>query len=147
MDRDQTLGTDHHLKGPKIRMAELRIVGRTPAQHSVGLPLLPQFAVGETPYQLTYRTNTMICVEINEPSLRRSSFDASNNPSSLMVDLNLVEEAREQECVRKIVCRQWATADTTSRSDLETLTKMTWYGKGLGMRRRKRKMRNWYPIG
>ncbi|RDX79222.1 hypothetical protein CR513_40383, partial [Mucuna pruriens] len=40
--------------------------------------------------------DAMIPVEIKEPSLRRSSFDPMENPSSLWTDLDLVEEAKEQ---------------------------------------------------
>ncbi|RDX84024.1 hypothetical protein CR513_34986, partial [Mucuna pruriens] len=56
------------------------------------------YKLSKTPYQLTYGIDTMILVKISEPSQRRDSFNPSKNPSSLRVDLNLVEEAKEQAC-------------------------------------------------
>ncbi|RDY10345.1 hypothetical protein CR513_05154, partial [Mucuna pruriens] len=66
----------------------------------MGLPLPPQTFTGETPYRLTFRTDAMILVKIGEPSLRRSTFDPVKNSSSLRTNLNLVEEAKEQTCIK-----------------------------------------------
>ncbi|RDY09758.1 hypothetical protein CR513_05839, partial [Mucuna pruriens] len=68
-----------------------------------------QSTIGETPYWLTYETDAMILIEIGELSPRRNSVDPSENPSSLRVDLDLVEEAREQACIQQEACRQRAT--------------------------------------
>ncbi|RDY14240.1 hypothetical protein CR513_00727, partial [Mucuna pruriens] len=61
----------------------------------------PQSSIRETPYRLMYGTDVMILFEIAESSLRRNSFDPSKNSSSLRVDLDLVEEVREQTCYDK----------------------------------------------
>ncbi|RDX69824.1 hypothetical protein CR513_51007, partial [Mucuna pruriens] len=58
---------------------------------------------------LTYETDAMISVKIGKPSQRRSSLDPSKNPSAMRVDHDLVEEAREQECIRQATCRQWVS--------------------------------------
>ncbi|RDX61976.1 hypothetical protein CR513_59745, partial [Mucuna pruriens] len=57
-------------------------------------------------YQLTYETNAMIPVEITKPSHRRDFFDPSKKPSYLRVDLNLVEEVKEQACIQQETCKQ-----------------------------------------
>ncbi|RDX77025.1 hypothetical protein CR513_42920, partial [Mucuna pruriens] len=88
------------------------------------LPLLPQSSTRETPYRLTYETDAMISVEIDEPSPRRDFFNPFENPFSLRVDLDLVLEH----------------VGTTPRFDLATSTKMTLYGRGPETQGRKRKI-------
>ncbi|RDX64235.1 hypothetical protein CR513_57233, partial [Mucuna pruriens] len=63
----------------------------------------PQTSTGETPFWLAFRTDTMIPVEIREPSLRCSNFDLEDNANTIRVDLNLVEEVREQAYIRQSV--------------------------------------------
>ncbi|RDY05337.1 hypothetical protein CR513_10836, partial [Mucuna pruriens] len=51
----------------------------------------------------------MIPIKIREPSLRRSSFDLVENSSSLRTDIDLVEEVREQACIRQEIQLQGLT--------------------------------------
>ncbi|RDX87303.1 hypothetical protein CR513_31246, partial [Mucuna pruriens] len=66
----------------------------------------PQSSTRETPYQLMYGIDAMILVKIGKPSLRRNSFDPFENPLSLRVVLDLVEEIKEQACMRQAACKQ-----------------------------------------
>ncbi|RDX67298.1 hypothetical protein CR513_53844, partial [Mucuna pruriens] len=45
----------------------------------------------------------MILVKVGEPSPRWDSYDPSLNSSSLQIDLDIVEEAREQACIRQVI--------------------------------------------
>ncbi|RDX65819.1 Pol polyprotein, partial [Mucuna pruriens] len=47
--------------------------------------------------------------KVGEPSSRGDYFNPSQNSSSLQIDLNLVEEAREQACIRQAACKQRAS--------------------------------------
>ncbi|RDX95301.1 hypothetical protein CR513_22202, partial [Mucuna pruriens] len=71
----------------------------------------------------------MIPIEIGEPLPRRSSFDPSENLSSLRLANN------EQP------------ANTTLRSNPETSTKTISCGRGLETQGRRRKTGSWHPIG
>jgi len=55
----------------------------------------PQTSTGETPFNLTYGTNAMLPVEVNEPTLRRQMEDWNINNECLRTDLDLIEELRE----------------------------------------------------
>nr|KYP41659.1 Retrovirus-related Pol polyprotein from transposon 17.6 [Cajanus cajan] len=59
----------------------------------------------ETPFRLTYGTDAMIPVEVGEPSLRRTQFDEDSNRETLNVEMDLVDEAREQALVNMEACR------------------------------------------
>lgn len=55
----------------------------------------------DTLFKLTYDIDTMIPVEIGEPSLCISMFNAANNSESLAVELHLAEEVRSEARVQK----------------------------------------------
>ncbi|XP_020240077.1 uncharacterized protein LOC109818937 [Cajanus cajan] len=65
----------------------------------------PQSSTKETPFRLTYGTDAMIPVEVGEPSLRRTQFDEDSNRETLNVEMDLVDEAREQALVNMEACR------------------------------------------
>lgn len=48
----------------------------------------------------------MIPVEIGEPSLRRMNYDENHNEESLKIELDLLEEGREQARIRQEACKQ-----------------------------------------
>ncbi|RDY08704.1 hypothetical protein CR513_07051, partial [Mucuna pruriens] len=110
------------------------IVGQAPAQHPMGLPLLPPIC-NEKDLILVHKWDR--CHDFGRD--RRSSIDPYENPFTLRVDLNLVEEAREQACIRQ------ALVDIIPRSDPETSTKTISYGEGPKMQGRRSKMGNWNP--
>jgi len=69
----------------------------------------PQTMTQETPYNLTYSTETMILVDVGEPSIRRQLFDLSLNKESLSVGLDLINELRDKSKIREASCKLRAT--------------------------------------
>ena len=59
----------------------------------------------DTLFKLTYDIDTMIPVEIGEPSLCISMFNAANNSESLAVELDLVEELKSKAWVQEEACK------------------------------------------
>ncbi|GJY31832.1 reverse transcriptase domain-containing protein [Tanacetum coccineum] len=54
---------------------------------------------GETPFSLTYGTKAMILVEIDMPTLRTVEVDMIKNDEALEINLDLLEERREQATI------------------------------------------------
>nr|KYP33750.1 Transposon Ty3-I Gag-Pol polyprotein [Cajanus cajan] len=65
----------------------------------------PQSSTKETPFRLTYGTDAMVPVEVGEPSLRRTQFNEDANGEALNIELDLVEEVREQALANMEACR------------------------------------------
>nr|KYP48839.1 Transposon Ty3-I Gag-Pol polyprotein [Cajanus cajan] len=65
----------------------------------------PQTSTRETPFRLTYGTDAMIPVEVGEPSLRRTQFGEEANGQALNIELDLVDEARDQALINMEACR------------------------------------------
>ena len=60
-----------------------------------------QTSTGETPFNLTYGTEAMLPVEINEPTLWRQIEDWNSNNECLRTDLDLIEELRERVQIKE----------------------------------------------
>nr|GEX41028.1 reverse transcriptase domain-containing protein [Tanacetum cinerariifolium] len=56
----------------------------------------------ETPFSLTYGTKAMIPVEIGMPTLRTTKVDMLKNDEALEINLNLLEEKREQVIIQEV---------------------------------------------
>ncbi|GJX08528.1 reverse transcriptase domain-containing protein [Tanacetum coccineum] len=56
---------------------------------------------GDTPFSLTYKTEVVIPVEIGMPTLRTAEVDVVRNDETLEVNLDLLEERREQTAIRE----------------------------------------------
>ncbi|GJT95375.1 reverse transcriptase domain-containing protein [Tanacetum coccineum] len=56
---------------------------------------------GETPFSLTYGTEAVIPVEIGVPTLRTAEVDIIKNNEDLEINLDLVEEKREQATIQE----------------------------------------------
>ncbi|GJZ18622.1 reverse transcriptase domain-containing protein [Tanacetum coccineum] len=56
---------------------------------------------GYTPFSLTYRTEAVIPAEIGMPTLRTAEVDLGQNNEALEINLDLLEENREQAAIRK----------------------------------------------
>ncbi|XP_070020456.1 uncharacterized protein [Nicotiana sylvestris] len=67
---------------------------------------MPKTSTGETPYSLVYGTNTVIPVEVGEPSLRYSYESGPNNDESRLQDLDEVKEQRDMAHVRMVAQKQ-----------------------------------------
>ncbi|GJV69810.1 hypothetical protein Tco_1485319 [Tanacetum coccineum] len=55
----------------------------------------------DTPFSLTYKTEAMIPAEIGMPTLRTTRIDMIQNDEALKLNLNLLEEKREQAAIRE----------------------------------------------
>ena len=60
----------------------------------------PRRSIGETPFLMTYETETVIPLKTGFPTLRTSSFTPSSNDGLLEKGLNLIEERRESVMVQ-----------------------------------------------
>ncbi|GKD14111.1 reverse transcriptase domain-containing protein, partial [Tanacetum coccineum] len=56
---------------------------------------------GDTPFSLTYGTEAIIPAEIGMPILRTAEVDLVQNDEALEINLDLLEERREQEAIRE----------------------------------------------
>jgi len=65
----------------------------------------PQTTTQETPYSFTYDTETMISVEVGEPSIRRELFYLSLNKESLAIGLALLHELRDRRKICEAACK------------------------------------------
>ena len=68
----------------------------------------PQTSTGETPFNLTYGTDAMLPVEVNEPTLRRQMEDWNINNECLRTDLDLIEELREKAKIKETAVKRRA---------------------------------------
>ncbi|GJW53046.1 reverse transcriptase domain-containing protein [Tanacetum coccineum] len=56
---------------------------------------------GETPFSLTYGTEAVIPAEIGMPTLRTAEVDLTGNDEALEINLDLIEEKREQAAIQE----------------------------------------------
>nr|GEW27192.1 reverse transcriptase domain-containing protein [Tanacetum cinerariifolium] len=82
---------------------------------------------GDTPLSFTYRTKAVITAEIGMPTLRTSEIDMVQNDEALEINLDLLEERREQTASAKQEARQrWKNITTlksaSQASNLGTLS-------------------------
>ncbi|GJT06042.1 reverse transcriptase domain-containing protein [Tanacetum coccineum] len=56
---------------------------------------------GETPFSLTYGTEAVILIEIGMPTLRTAKVDIIKNDEALGINLDLLEEKREQAAIQE----------------------------------------------
>ncbi|GJX82374.1 hypothetical protein Tco_0331855 [Tanacetum coccineum] len=56
---------------------------------------------GDTPFSLTYETEAVIPTEIGMPTLRTAEVDLVQNDEALEINLDLLEERREQATIRE----------------------------------------------
>ncbi|GKD73358.1 hypothetical protein Tco_1331640 [Tanacetum coccineum] len=55
----------------------------------------------ETPFSFTYGTETVIPAEIGMPTLRTAELDLAKNDEALEINLDLIEEKREQAAIQE----------------------------------------------
>ncbi|GJT11491.1 reverse transcriptase domain-containing protein [Tanacetum coccineum] len=56
---------------------------------------------GDTPFSLTYRTKAIIPTEIGMPTIRTSEVDQVQNNEALQINLDLLEERKEEAAIRE----------------------------------------------
>ncbi|GJU33465.1 hypothetical protein Tco_1177054 [Tanacetum coccineum] len=83
---------------------------------------------GDTPFSLTYETEAVIPAEIGMPTLRTSEIDMVQNDEALEINLDLLEERREQAAIRKARSKakmEKATLQSCTSASAETLVYRT----------------------
>ncbi|GKB18867.1 reverse transcriptase domain-containing protein, partial [Tanacetum coccineum] len=81
---------------------------------------------GETPFSLTYGTEAIIPAEIGMPTLRTAEVDLTKNDEALEINLDLIDEKREQvEIKRQKVKLRWKST-TTLKSESQASGRGTW---------------------
>ncbi|GJR83291.1 reverse transcriptase domain-containing protein [Tanacetum coccineum] len=61
---------------------------------------------GETPFSLTYGTEAVIPAEIGMPTLRTAEIDQAKNNEALGINLDLIEERREQAAIQEAMSKK-----------------------------------------
>ncbi|GJR52157.1 reverse transcriptase domain-containing protein [Tanacetum coccineum] len=56
---------------------------------------------GDTPFSLTYETEAVILAEIGMPTIRTAEVDLVQNNEALEINLDLLEETREEATIRE----------------------------------------------
>ncbi|GJY04492.1 hypothetical protein Tco_0370432 [Tanacetum coccineum] len=56
---------------------------------------------GDTPFSLTYGTEAVIPTEISMPTIRTGEVDLVQNNEALEINLDLLEERREEAAIRE----------------------------------------------
>ncbi|XP_075079934.1 uncharacterized protein LOC142165235 [Nicotiana tabacum] len=81
----------------------------------------PKTSTGEMPYILVYGTDTVIPVEVEEPSLRYSNKNGPNNDESRLQDLDEVEERRDMAHIRMVAQDQQVERYYNKRANVRPL--------------------------
>ena len=66
----------------------------------------PRIPTGETPFSMTFGTEAVVPVELQEGSLRIQFYDESSNSESLLTELDLLEERRKAAAIRSAAYKQ-----------------------------------------
>lgn len=61
---------------------------------------MQRIPIYETPFNLTFRIEAMILLELGFPSLQVESFNEDSNSKYLRVNLDLLEEVQERATLR-----------------------------------------------
>ncbi|RDX85703.1 hypothetical protein CR513_33063, partial [Mucuna pruriens] len=86
----------------------------------------------------------MISVEIGESSIRQDNFDPECNTDVIQVDLDLVEEAKEQACIRQEASKQRATKRYNTKVKPRDFKEndLVWRKTGEAKKKKKREANN-----
>ncbi|GJR03894.1 reverse transcriptase domain-containing protein [Tanacetum coccineum] len=84
----------------KIGRKEQEVDGRA-FSCSMGTPHHVKSSNGDTPFSLTYGTEAVIPAEIGMPTLRTAEVDLVQNNEALEINLDLLEERREQAAIHE----------------------------------------------
>nr|KYP40608.1 Gypsy retrotransposon integrase-like protein 1 [Cajanus cajan] len=75
----------------------------------------PQSTTQETPYRLTFGADAMILVEVGETSHRRRVFDNEQNVQEAAVNLDLIDELKEEARIHEEACKLRASRRYNTR--------------------------------
>ncbi|GJZ30414.1 reverse transcriptase domain-containing protein [Tanacetum coccineum] len=84
----------------KVGCKKQELDGRTPSC-SMGTPHNDKSSNGDTPFSLTYGTKAVIPAEIGMPTLRTVKVNMVQNNEALEINLDLLEEMREEAAIRE----------------------------------------------
>ncbi|GJX36005.1 reverse transcriptase domain-containing protein [Tanacetum coccineum] len=81
---------------------------------------------GDTPFSLTYGTEAVIPAEIGMPTFRTTELDIAENDEALEINLDLIEEKREQAAIRESTkMRQMEKNTTTPKLEIQASSQET----------------------
>ncbi|GKC60208.1 reverse transcriptase domain-containing protein [Tanacetum coccineum] len=80
---------------------------------------------GDTPFSLTYRMEAVIPAEIGMPTLRIAKIDMVQNDEALEINLDLLEEKREQSAIREARSKAHMENITTPKSATQASSQET----------------------
>ncbi|KAI5324208.1 hypothetical protein L3X38_033281 [Prunus dulcis] len=63
-------------------------------------------STGETPFSLSFGTEAVVLAEIGQPSYRTSTYDAEAKDQQLALNLDLIDELRDQSNMRNFAYKQ-----------------------------------------
>ncbi|XP_034225475.1 uncharacterized protein LOC117635208 [Prunus dulcis] len=63
-------------------------------------------STGETPFSLSFGTEAVAPVEIGQPTYRTSTYDAKANDEQLALNLDFIDELRDQSSMRNVAYKQ-----------------------------------------
>ncbi|GKA24263.1 reverse transcriptase domain-containing protein [Tanacetum coccineum] len=89
------------------------------------LLLLSKSSNGDTPFSLTYGTEAVIPTEIGMPTFRTAEVNVAENDKALEINLELLEEKREQVVRRKKARGKWKNT-TTPKLEVQVSSQETW---------------------
>ncbi|GKA13512.1 reverse transcriptase domain-containing protein [Tanacetum coccineum] len=81
---------------------------------------------GETPFSLTYGTEAVIPAEIGMPTLRTAEIDQAKNNEALGINLDLIEERREQAAIQEAKSKKKMENITTQESAEQVSNQVIW---------------------
>ncbi|GJU86809.1 reverse transcriptase domain-containing protein [Tanacetum coccineum] len=84
----------------KTRQRKQELVGRN-LSCTLGTRTMIKSSNGDTPFSLTYGTEAVILAEIGMPTFRTAEVDIAENDEALEINLDLIEEKREQAAIRE----------------------------------------------
>ncbi|GJX18188.1 reverse transcriptase domain-containing protein [Tanacetum coccineum] len=80
----------------------------------------------ETPFSLTYGTEAVIPAEIGMPTLRTAEVDLTKNDEALEINLDLIEQKREQAAIQAAKVKLRWKNTTTLKSEAQASGRGTW---------------------
>ncbi|GKB65816.1 hypothetical protein Tco_0927228 [Tanacetum coccineum] len=82
---------------------------------------------GNTPFSLTYGTKAVIPAKNGMPTFRTAEIDMLQNDEALEINLDLLEERREQAAIHEAISKANMKSTTIPKSATQASSLVTWY--------------------